>query len=82
MKTFLQQYRDLEMQVHRALREKIEASTIESSHGNFKCIPISLSWYEELALVNDCLTFMDSDGMHYDILCDTHLEDLIYILEP
>ena len=75
------QYRDLEMQVFRCLRDKVEASKVKSKHVNSNSLEVNVFDYVELVLVNDILTFIDSRGLHYSIFSDASLEDLIDILK-
>ena len=74
-------YRDLEMSVFFDLRDRIENSPYTSKHIQGKAIEVDMFGYTELAIVNDRLTFLDNDGMHYAIFADASLEDLIDILE-
>lgn len=75
------QYRDLEMTVLHQLREKIGKSKIVSKHVDEKCIRINVEDYEELAIINDELTFIDYRGLYYSVFT-VGLEELIDILEP
>jgi len=76
---FKKTYIDLEMQVHAALRVAVKNSTQQSKHTNTNIIPVNLSYYTELSIVDDELIFMDDRGLHYSIFVST-LEDLIDIL--
>ena len=80
MKTFKKEYRDLEMKVMASLRDAINNSKHKSKHCDEKVIKIDLYDYTELAIINDRLTFLDDNGMHYNIFVDASLEDLIDIL--
>jgi len=78
---FKTQYRNLEQRVFRELRNKVENSKVKSKHINEKCIKVNLFIYEELAIINDHLTFLDCNGLHYSIQNgDYNLEDLIDVL--
>lgn len=81
MSSFKHQYRSLEVQVLRALRDKIEASTQQSKHIQGKCIVVNIHNYDELAIVNDRLVFISNHGYHYSPFNDCNLEDLIDILD-
>jgi hypothetical protein len=70
--TFKKQYRDLEMRVLNELRELI----IKSG----KPIKVNVFNYSELGIVNDRLTFFDSNGYEYSLWSEASLEDLIDIL--
>lgn len=74
------QYRDLEQRVLRELREKVEGSKYISKHLDERVIKVNVFDYTELAIVNDRLTFLDSNGQHYSLFADCNLEDLIDIL--
>lgn len=81
---FKQQYKKLEQDVHQKLRELIEQSNYNSKFmSNHKAIritgiEINLSNIEELAIVNDQLTFLNDNGYHYSIY-NFSLEELIEI---
>ena len=80
MENFKKQYRDLETKVMRQLRDKIEASNYTSKHIYGKSIKVNVFDYTELAVINDRITFMDDNGLHYSLFADASLEDLIDIL--
>ena len=83
--SFRKQYRDLETKVLHALRNKVMESERVSKYVGEKAISVhcSCQWdYEELAIINDRLTFIDNHGLQYDVFADCSLEDLIDILEP
>lgn len=71
---------NLEERVLSVLREAVKNSKIESKHTHTKAIKVNVFDYTELAIVNDDLTFLNSDGLHYRIYCECSLEDLIDIL--
>jgi hypothetical protein len=73
-------YDDLEQEVLEALREEIEKSNMVSDHMDTKVLKVNVFDYEELAIINGELTFMDGNGFHYDIYNECSLEDLIDIL--
>lgn len=78
------QYRDLETKILRALRNRVEQSEKISKYVGEKAISVHCSCqgdYEELAIINDRLTFIDNKGLQYDVFADCSLEDLIDILE-
>lgn len=80
MENFKKQYRDLEQRIMRELRDKVENSKQTSKHINEKSINVNVFNYTELTIVNDRLTFLDSNGVHYSLFADCSLEDLIDIL--
>ena len=73
-------YRDLEARVFAELRDRINKSKTESEHISDKAIKVNVFDYTELVIVNDRLTFIDSDGYHYNVYAECALEDLIDIL--
>jgi hypothetical protein len=73
-------YDDLESEVHQALRQEIENSEEISDHVNTPCLNVNVFDYEELVILHDRLTFMDSDGLQYGLYTECSLEDLIDIL--
>ena len=75
------EYRDLEMKVLRTLREMTEKSDVKSNHLSTTILPVNIFGYTELAIVDDHLTFLDDNGLHYSLLSDCTLEDLIEIIE-
>ena len=79
METFKKQYRDLEMRVLANLRYKISVSKEYSKYVTTKCLKVNVSGYTELAIINDQLTFLDSQGLQYS-WANCSLEDLIDIL--
>lgn len=74
------EYRNLEMKVLQQLKEKIHTSNVNSKHLQEKAIKVNVFDYEELTIVNDRLTFLDKNGLHYSVFTDATLEDLIDIL--
>jgi len=75
------QYRDLEQRVLSELRHKVINSKKHSKYIHGKCIKVNVFDYTELVIVNDRLTFLDNNGMHYSLWNgDCGLEDLIDIL--
>lgn len=83
MKNYKKIYRDLETQVLMELRLLIEKSKYVSKHTGDKAIKLNLAsgLFEELAIINDRLTLLCSDGYHYNIFIDDiNLEDLIDVL--
>ena len=80
MENFKKQNRDLEQRIMRELRDKVENSKQTSKHINEKSINVNVFNYTELTIVNDRLTFLDSNGLHYSLFADCILEDLIDIL--
>jgi hypothetical protein len=79
-KAMSKRYDDLEQEVLEALREEIEKSKEVSDHMDAKVLKVNVFDYEELAIINDELTFMDGNGYHYSIYSECSLEDLIDIL--
>jgi hypothetical protein len=80
MENFKKQYRDLEMRVFGELSDRIKNSPIKSKHIEGNAIKVNVFGYTEIVIVNDAITFLDSDGYHYSIYADASLEDLIDIL--
>lgn len=80
MENLKKQYRDLEQRIIFELRSKIENSNYISKHCNEKAIKVNVFDYTELLIINDHLTFLDRNGMHYSLFADCTLEDLIDIL--
>ena len=80
MKTLKKEYRDLEMRVMRSLRDAINNSKYKSKHCDEKAIKVNVFYYREMVIINDRLTFLDDNGLHYSVYSDVSLEDLIDIL--
>ncbi len=81
MEDFKKQYRDLEQRVIFELRQKVEKSEYVSKTNPYtKVIKLHSCPYTELAIINDTLTFLDVNGMHYSIFAGVTLEELIDIL--
>jgi len=70
----------LEQDILNALRQEIEDSKTESKHTNSDCIKVNVFGYEELAIIDGVLTFLDDNGYHYGIYSECSLEDLVDIL--
>jgi len=70
----------LEADVKEALRNMVNNSKHISKHMSCKAVKVYLFDYSELVIVNDELTFLDSNGYHYSLYADCSLEDLIDIL--
>ncbi len=77
---FKKEYRDLEMKVLASLRDAVTTSSYESEHTQTKAIKVNIHDYTELIIMNDRLTFLDSNGLHYMVFAHCSLEDLIDIL--
>jgi len=80
MENFKKQYRDLEQRIICELRNKVDGSIYNSKHLDEKAIKVNVFGYTELTIVNDRLTFISNNGMHYSLFADCNLEDLIDIL--
>lgn len=80
MENFKKQYRDLELRIMRELRDKVENSKQTSKHIDKKSINVNVFDYTELTIINDRLTFLDSNGYHYSLFDECNLEDLIDVL--
>ena len=80
MTNFKKQYRDLEQRIMCELRDSVENSKYISKHVGNKAIKVNVFDYTELSIINDRLTFLDNNGMHYSLWADANLEDLIDIL--
>jgi len=77
---YKKRYRDLEMEVCSSLRDAINNSSKESKFVNTKALKVNVFDYVEIAIINDRLTFLDSNGLHYSVFADCSIEDLIDIL--
>jgi len=75
--TLQEKYNNLQNEVESELIDRIENSTYESEHYHEKAIRVNVYDYTELAIIDDRLTFIDSDGHLY---ADCTLEDLIDII--
>ena len=73
-------YDDLERDVEETLRDLVNKSKYQSRHISGKAVKVHLFDYTELVIVNNELTFLDSNGHHYSLYTDCSLEDLIDIL--
>lgn len=71
---------DLEEEVKIALVNAIGKSDTVSKHVQALCIKVNVFGYTELAVVNGQLTFLDDNGLHYSLMADCTLDDLIEIL--
>lgn len=80
MTTLKTEYRQLEMKVLRELRTLVENSKINSKHVSEKAILVNIFDYVELTIINDRLTFLNSNGLHHSLFYETTLEDLIDII--
>jgi hypothetical protein len=66
------------MKVLAGLRKLVEESEYRSKYCNEKAIKVTLSFYDELTIINYNLKFIDFNGNYFDILnYDITLEDLI-----
>lgn len=81
MSTFKKQYRDLEMRVMNELRDIVEQSGYKHKNYLAKAIKInpSIEEYNELALINNNLCFLDDNGDQYSVF-NLSLEVLIDIV--
>ena len=80
-KNLLKKLDVLEQEVYNELRKRIADSKHESETCNEKVLKVNVFGYTELAVINDKLTFLDSDGLHYNIdNGDCTLLDLIELL--
>ncbi len=70
----------LEYDVEIELRGRINKSKNKSKHVDEKCISVNVFDYKELAIVNGELTFIDKDGLQYNLYCECTLTDLIDII--
>ncbi len=75
------EFKTLEEKVIAKLKESIQESEYESEHIGDKAILVNIGRYRELAIINSELTFMDSDGYHYNLFADVTLEDLIELAD-
>lgn len=81
MKKFKELYDNLEIEVQKELRNKINSSSYISKFTGEKAIEVNIFDYLELTIINDRLTFLDSNGLYYSIFSNVDLSDLIDILE-
>jgi hypothetical protein len=79
MLTFSERYDQLEQDVIQSLRSQIENSTYTSVHTGENAIKVNIFDYTELSIINGDLTFLDEDGLYYNLYADCSLEDLIDI---
>lgn len=79
-KDFEKRLKQLEQDVEEALREMVTKSRHISRHISGKAVKVYVFDYKELVIVNNELTFLDSNGQHYSLYTDCTLEDLIDIL--
>ena len=73
-------YKTLEREVNLLLKFVIINSNLKSKYVDTNCIKVNIFNYTELALINDRLTFLDENGLHYDLYVECSLKDLIDIL--
>ena len=73
-------FEKLESDVISFLTNKVENSKQTSKHMDTKIIKVNVFDYHELAIINDRLTFMNSNGYHYSLYAECSLEDLIDII--
>jgi len=73
-------YNNLENDVILFLMNKIKNSKHTSKHMDEKVIKVNVFDYDELAIVNDKLTFLNRSGHHYNLYAECSLEDLINII--
>lgn len=70
----------IEKDTQTALKKEILKNKTISKHCYAPCIKVNLFDYTELALIDDRLTFLDENGLHYYLYAECSLEDLIDIL--
>ena len=70
----------LEIRVKRALRVLIGESKTQSKHVDSKALKVNVFDYQELVIINDELTFIGENGLHYSLYAECSLEDLIDLL--
>ncbi|MCK9543597.1 MAG: hypothetical protein M0R03_16385 [Novosphingobium sp.] len=79
-KELKKRFNALESDVKEALENMVNKSKHISKHMSCKALKVYLFDYTELVIVNDELTFLDSNGQHHSLYSDCSLEDLIDIL--
>jgi hypothetical protein len=73
-------YSTLKWRIENELRKRIAKSKIKSEHVSEKCVKVLVFDYHELTIINDELTFIDRQGLHYSLYCDVTIEDLLDII--
>jgi len=73
-------YLKLERDIILALKFEIENSKVFSKFNDEKALKINIFDYVELIINNGVLTFLDSNGYHYNLFSECTTEDLINIL--
>ena len=75
------QHNTLSDNIISALKAEIDESKLQSKHiTNSKAISVNVFDYIELVIVNDKLTFLNSQGNHHSLYADCINNDLIDIL--
>jgi hypothetical protein len=72
---------DLENDIISALRKEVKESKTESVHIQGKAIRVNIYNYTELVIVNGGLTFIDENGLQYNLFASCTLNDLTEILQ-
>lgn len=75
-----ERYNALECEVMDRLKELVSQSNTKSNHIDGNVLFVNVYDYEELAIINGDLTFLDDDGLRYSIYAECDLEDLIDII--
>jgi len=63
------------------LKELIEESEYQHPDYSQPAIKVNVFDYTALTIVNDTLTFLDSEGLQYSLYADCTLTDLLDILK-
>lgn len=83
-KSLKKRYREIEVEVYLALREKIANSKVKSKFFNGNVLVVKgfpgMDDIEEVAVINDHLVYINNKGHYYDFFTRV-LEDAIDILE-
>jgi hypothetical protein len=70
----------IELKIHDTLRRLILTSKVKSKTHDMNVIKVDVFGYTELGIINDRLTFLDNNGLHYSVYGDCTLDDLVDII--
>lgn len=71
----------LEKEVEDSLRELIKESEYQHPDYSQPAIKVNVFDYTALTILNDTLTFLDSEGLHYSLYAECTLTDLFDIIK-
>lgn len=74
-------YEEVEQETLYLIVTEINKNGTESKHGNFKSIPVNVFDYNEIAVIDSRLTFLDHRGYQYSLWAECTIEDLFEIIE-